>query len=73
MVAVSTCESTVVSLPLLSPQNIQPHEKSPTSHRAQGVLPPTVSLALGANREGKRRIKGKACVCVCVYVCVCIY
>ena len=33
--------------------------KSPTSHRAQGV-PPNVSLALGANREGKGRVKGKA-------------
>ena len=40
-------------------QNMQSHEKSPTSHRAQGV-PPTVSLALGANRKGKGRVKGKA-------------
>ena len=61
MVAVST--GCVVSpLPLFS-QNIQSHEKSPTSHRAQGV-PPTVSLALGANREGEGRVKGKVCVCV---------
>ena len=49
----------VVSPPPLFSQNMQSHEKSPTSHRAQGV-PPTVSLALGANRKGKGRVKGKA-------------
>ena len=48
-----------VSSPLLLSQNIQSHEKSPESHRAQGV-PPTISFALGANREGKRRVEGKA-------------
>ena len=46
----------VVSPPPLFSQNIQSHEKSPTSHRAQGV-PPTVGLALGANRI--------VCLCVC--------
>ena len=58
MVAVPT--GCVVSPPPLFSQNMQSHEKSPTSHRAQGV-PPTVSLALGANREGEGRLKGKAC------------
>ena len=57
MVAVPT--GCVVSPPPLFSQNMQSHEKSPTSHRAQGV-PPTVSLALGANRKGKGRVKGKA-------------
>ena len=57
MVAVPT--GCVVSPPPLFSQNIQPREKSPISHRAQGV-PPTVSLALGANRKGKGRVKGKA-------------
>ena len=38
---------------------MQSHEKTPTSHKAQGV-PPTVSLALDANRKGKGRVKGKA-------------
>ena len=57
MVAVPT--GCVVSPPPLFSQNIQSHEKSSTSHRAQGV-PPTVSLALGANREGEGRVKGKA-------------
>ena len=57
MVAVPT--GCVVSPPPLFSQNMQSHEKPPTSHRAQGV-PPTVSLALGANRKGKGRVK---CVC----------
>ena len=57
MVAVPT--GCVVSPPPLFSQNMQSHEKPPTSHRAQGV-PPTVSLALGANRKGKGRVKGKA-------------
>ena len=61
MVAVPTGGPTgcLVSHPLLFSQKIQSHENSPTSHRAQGV-PPTVSLALGANREGKERVEGKA-------------
>ena len=47
----------LVSPPPLFSQNIQSHEKSLTSHRVQGV-PPTISLALGANREGKEKVKG---------------
>ena len=35
------------------------HKKTPASHRARGGAR-TVSLSLGANREGKERIKGKA-------------
>ena len=57
MVAVPT--GCVVRPPPLFSKNMQPHEKSPTSHRAQGVQP-TVSLALGANRKGKGKVKGKA-------------
>ena len=57
MVAVPT--GCVESPPPLFSQNIQSHEKSSTSHMAQDV-PPTVSLALGANHRGKRRVKGKA-------------
>ena len=48
----------VSPLPLFL-QNIQSHQNSPTSDGAQGVLP-TISLALGANLEGKVRVKGKA-------------
>ena len=61
MVAVPICGSTGCLLcpPPLFSQNIQPHKKSPTNHTAQG-LPPTISLALGANCEGKERVKGKA-------------
>ena len=59
MVAVPTGYC-VVSPPPRFSQNMRSHEKSPTSHiRVQGV-PPTVSLALGANRKGKGRVKGKA-------------
>ena len=51
------------------------------SHRARGETP-TMSFVLGANREGKKRVEGKANriqsnrigpVLVCVCVCVCIY
>ena len=61
MVAVSTCGPTAcpISPPPLSSQNIQSHEKSPTSHRARGETT-TMTLALGANREGKERVKSKA-------------
>ena len=61
MVAVSTRghPGCPVSPPPLSSQNIQSHEKSPTSHRARGETP-TISLTLGANPEGKERVKGKA-------------
>ena len=58
VVMVTVPTGCVVSPPLFS-QNMQSHEKPPASHRAQG-LPPTVSLALGANRKGKGRVKGKA-------------
>ena len=60
MVAVPTGGPTgcLVSPPPILYQNMQSHEKSPTSHRAQGV-PPTITLALGANHEGKERVKGK--------------
>ena len=68
MVAVLT--GCVVSPPPLFSQDMQSHEKSPTSHRAQGV-PPTASLALGANRKGKGRVK--VCMYVCMYVYLCIY
>ena len=57
MVAVPT--GCVVSPPPLFSPNMQSHEKSTTSHRAQGV-PITVSLTLGANCKGKGRVKGKA-------------
>ena len=67
MVAVPT--GCLVSPRLFFPQNIQyytilyyitvtrklPHKP----YRAQGVSP-TISLKLGANREGKERVKGKA-------------
>ena len=44
-------------------------KKIPASHRARGGTP-TVSLALGANREGKERVKGKSvCVCLCLLSC----
>ena len=59
MVAVSTCGPTGVSPPPLSSQNIQSHEKFPTSPRVRGEAP-TTSLALGTNPEGKERVKGKA-------------
>ena len=58
-VAVSTCVPTGASPPSLSSQQIQSHEKSPTSPRARGEAP-TTSLALGTNPEGKERVKGKA-------------
>ena len=57
MVAVLT--GCLVSPPPLLPQNIQSHQESPESHRVQGV-PPTINLTLGANREDKGKVKGKA-------------
>ena len=49
----------VVSTPPLQSHNVQSHEKAPASHRARGETS-TMSFALGANREGKERVKGKA-------------
>ena len=43
----------------LSSQNVQSHEKSPTSHRVRGETKAMI-LALAANRESKERVKGKA-------------
>ena len=61
MFAVSTCGpiGCPVSPPPLSYQNIQSHEKSPTSPRARSEAP-TTSFVLGTNPEGKERVKGKA-------------
>ena len=60
-VALSTCGPTgcPVSHSSLSSRNIQSHEKKNTSHRARGETKVT-TLALGANREGKERVKNKA-------------
>ena len=49
----------IVSTPPLQPPNVQSREKIPASHRARGETP-TMSFALGANREGKESFKGKA-------------
>ena len=59
--AVSTCGPTgcLVSTPSLQSQNVRSHKKVPASHRARGETP-TMSFALGANHEGKQRVKGKA-------------
>ena len=43
------------------PLAIESHEKSPTGHRSLGETQ-TMSLALGANPEGKERAKSKAIV-----------
>ena len=61
MVAVSTCGPTgcPVGSPPYSCQNIQSHEKFSACHRARGETP-TIRLALGANIEGKERVKGRA-------------
>ena len=59
IVAVSTCGPTGISLLPISPQNVQPHEKSHTSHKDRGETQ-TMSLALGTDPEGKERVKGKA-------------
>ena len=49
----------IVITPPLQSQNVQSREKAPASHRARGEKP-TISFVLGANREGKERVKGKA-------------
>ena len=67
MVAVPT--GSLVSPPFLLSQNIHSHEESPESHRTQSV-PPTIRLALGANRSDNKasRIQssriGSELVCV---------
>ena len=48
-----------VSPPPLSSQNIQSHDKSPTSHRARCETK-VMAYALGTNRGGKKRVKSKA-------------
>ena len=48
----------VTPLPFLS-QSAQSHGKAPASHSARGETP-TLSLALGANREGKEKVEGNA-------------
>ena len=58
-VAVSTFGPAGVSPPPVLSRNIQSHEISSASHRARGETY-TTSLALGANREGKGRVKGQA-------------
>ena len=61
MFAVSTCGpiGCPASPPPLSSQNIQSHEKSPISRRAQGETQ-TISLAQDANPGGRERVKVKA-------------
>ena len=49
----------IVSTPPLQSQNVQSREKAPASHGARGETP-TMSFVPGANREGKKRFKGKA-------------
>ena len=44
---------------LVSPSLLTSHETSPASHRASGETP-TISLALGTNREDMERVKRKA-------------
>ena len=61
ILSVSTRRSTgcPASPPPLPSQNMQSHEKSHTNRRVRGGTP-TVSLALGTNREGRERVKVKA-------------
>ena len=49
----------IVSTPPLQSQNVQSREKAPASHGARDETP-TMSFVPGANREGKKRFKGKA-------------
>ena len=48
----------IVSNPPLQSQNVQSREKAPASHGARGETP-TMSFVPGANREAKKRFKGK--------------
>ena len=61
MFAVSTCGpiGSQVSPPPLSSKNIQSHEKSPTSRRAQDETQ-TISLARDANPGARERVKVEA-------------
>ena len=61
MVAVSIHPPTgfPVSPSPFSSQSIPSHETTLASDRARGETP-TISLALGANLEGKKKLKGKA-------------
>ena len=47
------------SPPPLSSQNLQSNKKALASHEARAEAP-TISLTLGANHEGKERVRGKA-------------
>ena len=49
----------IVSTPPLQSQNVQSREKAPASHGIRGETL-TMSFVPGANREGKKRFKGKA-------------
>ena len=49
----------IVSIPPLQSQNVQSRKEAPASHEARGETP-TMSFVPGANREGKKRFKGKA-------------
>ena len=49
----------IVSTPPLQSQNVQSREEAPASDGARGETP-TMSFVPGANREGKKRFKGKA-------------
>ena len=55
----SGCLLIVLSTPPLQSQNVQSREKAPASHGVR-VETLTMSFVPGANREGKKRFKGKA-------------
>ena len=61
MVTVSTSEpiGCLVSPALLLSRNVQSHEKNSVSHSARSETP-TMSLALGEDREGMERVNGYA-------------
>ena len=56
----------------ISSQNMQSHEKSPTSRSAQGETQ-TISLAQDATPGGRERVNVKAGRIQCVCVCVCVF
>ena len=49
----------IISTPPLQSQNVQSRKKKTAGHEARGETP-TMSFVPGANREGKKRFKGKA-------------